>query len=124
MNSAIDFRPDYRKVTDIISYFCSIQTLVLTATATEKVYPDIHNSMALSGDTKLVACLPDRNIQVVEKICIWLMVELGEKGRKSTETRLIEMFHSRIDSTSTSRISENFQQPNSNVCVVIAIVAF
>ncbi|KAL5016400.1 hypothetical protein ScPMuIL_005989 [Solemya velum] len=98
------------KVTGIISHFCNIPTLVLTATATEKVYHDIHNMMALPEDTKLVACLPDRNIRAVEKIYIWFMVELGENAFVG---RLIKMYHSRRDSTSTCRILENFQQPNS-----------
>ncbi|CAC5401408.1 unnamed protein product [Mytilus coruscus] len=56
----LDFRPEYRKVADIISLFASCPTLLLTATATEKIQEDLYSLLALDNDTKVVAVLPDR----------------------------------------------------------------
>ncbi|XP_076095799.1 putative ATP-dependent DNA helicase RecS [Mytilus galloprovincialis] len=56
----LDFRPEYRKVADIISLFAKCPTLLLTATATEKIQEDLYSLLALDNETKLVAVLPDR----------------------------------------------------------------
>lgn len=58
----LDFRPEYRKVADIISLFASCPTLLLTATATEKIQEDLYSLLALDNDTKVVAVLPDRYV--------------------------------------------------------------
>lgn len=55
----LDFRPDYRKVSTLQSWL-SAPTLVLTATATEKIQSDLFEVLGLSDDTEVVAALPDR----------------------------------------------------------------
>lgn len=57
----LDFRPDYRKVSDIVSLFSDIPTLLLSATATMSVQNDLYNLLALDEEnTRVVAKLPDR----------------------------------------------------------------
>ncbi|XP_052103082.1 uncharacterized protein LOC127736560 [Mytilus californianus] len=57
----LDFRPDYRKVSDIVSLFSDIQTLLLSTTATMSVQNDLYNLLALDEEnTRVVAKLPDR----------------------------------------------------------------
>lgn len=55
----LDFRPDYRKISTLQSWL-SAPTIVLTATATEKIQSDVFEVLGLSEETEVVAALPDR----------------------------------------------------------------
>lgn len=56
----LDFRPEYRKVTTLVSVFSDCPCLLLTATATPKIQNDLYNVLSLFDNTKVVALLPDR----------------------------------------------------------------
>lgn len=47
----LDFRPEYRKVAHISQYFSSYPTLLITATATEKIQENMYSLLAMSEDT-------------------------------------------------------------------------
>ncbi|KAK3101271.1 hypothetical protein FSP39_002286 [Pinctada imbricata] len=87
----LDFRPDYRSVSDLVSILDHIPTLLLTATATKAIQRDLNSLLALPASTKVVARIPDRpNIylhieQAVERVesLQWTIDHLSRYGIKS-----------------------------------------
>jgi len=65
-----DFRPEYRQIAEIKSYFPEAVSVALTATATPRVQDDIINSLHLKESKKFLASFNRQNlyIQVVRKL--------------------------------------------------------
>ncbi|XP_071500372.1 uncharacterized protein [Diadema antillarum] len=86
----LDFRPAYRRACEVVTFFSGTPTLVATATATEKVYEDVKQMLALSP--VMIGKLPDRpNIYIdvrhvtdkYEEALQWLLSEVEERGEMS-----------------------------------------
>ncbi|KAJ8321214.1 hypothetical protein KUTeg_001226 [Tegillarca granosa] len=56
--TGLDFRPPYRRVSEIQSYITA-PTLILTATATSKIQDDIYDVLSLDHKTNIIASIPE-----------------------------------------------------------------
>ena len=65
-----DFRPEYRQIAELKSYFPEAVSIALTATATPRVQDDIINNLHLKESQKFLASFNRHNlyIQVVRKV--------------------------------------------------------
>jgi ATP-dependent DNA helicase RecQ len=140
-----DFRPEYRKLSDLRAQFPEVPFIALTATATERVRTDILNQLNLRNPATYVASFnrPNLNYRVLPKaqtygqILKFLKSRPHDSGiiycasRNGTESLAAKLnadrvtslaYHAGLDNATRSQNQERFLRDE--VRVVCATVAF
>lgn len=140
-----DFRPEYRRLSELRRVFPSVPILALTATATDRVRDDIVASLALRDPARYVASFnrPNLHYRVVPKIntmtelVSFIKARKKESGivyagsRRQTETLAEKLrkagisalpYHAGLDPKVRTRNQERFVRDD--VSVICATVAF
>ena len=140
-----DFRPEYRRIREILNRISNVPIIALTATATPKVQLDIQHNLKL-GDSKLFITSFNRSnlyyevrpkADPVPQIIQFVKQNLGKSGiiyalsrRKVEElSEILQVngikavaYHAGLDSNTRSRHQDMFL--NEDVHVVVATIAF
>ena len=140
-----DFRPEYRKLSDLRAQFPDVPFMALTATATERVRTDILNQLHLRDPATYVASFnrPNLNYRILPKaqtysqILAFLKSRPNDSGiiycasRNGTESLAAKLnadriptlaYHAGLDNSTRSRNQERFLRDE--VRVICATVAF
>jgi len=140
-----DFRPEYRKLSDLRAQFPDVPFIALTATATERVRTDILDQLHLRNPATYVASFnrPNLNYRVLPKaqtysqILAFLKSRPADSGiiycasRNGTESLAAKLnadrvatlaYHAGLDNATRSRNQERFLRDE--VRVICATVAF
>ncbi|HBF12319.1 MAG TPA: DNA helicase RecQ [Deltaproteobacteria bacterium] len=140
-----DFRPEYRKLSELKKYFPNIPILALTATATGRVHQDILSHLKLQNPRTFIASFnrPNLNYRVTPKdkaagqVIQFVRARPGQSGiiychsRKGTETLSEKLsavgirakpYHAGLSPELRSRHQELFSRDE--IQVVCATIAF
>ena len=140
-----DFRPEYRRLKEIINQVADVPIIALTATATPKVQQDIQKNLGMKDAKLFKASFNRENLyyevrpktDVLKQIITYIRQHVGKSGiiyclsRKKTEEIAetlqvnginAKAYHAGMDSGQRGRVQDEFLMQE--VDVIVATIAF